>query len=674
MSTLQKFLENYKKFNNFTYLKLNHGFWERASEIESIYKHYSLKEQDNLTAPGWASTNFYREVLDLLCQQAKNKDNSFFIGLELSAFPNDNNVYGFPHKPLLSEPYLAKIKKKFIKKNIADGLFFKKACIDGTIDRIFNLISNDKIIIVAPSYIKNITKLKYFSNSIFYSVPSKTAIIHRSKIQKKLISLISNNDNKATVIFACGSSLAVYLTLSARFKFPNVKWIDFGLALSINTPEDVITRFWGQAYRKEIQYTYNKLNNLSNTDSIFYPNKLNLKTNDRELNKTSCFIEDKSFDNKVISKLLNNSKNVNRWANRGPNWYFLKESFEKHFVNINDLVVVPCGNGGIALEILISICEYKNKNKIRWAISSYSFSNLGYGRTSNALILDCGRDGLISIDELNLKKNKFDGFIVTNPFGLYTDFNQYILWAKLNRKFIIFDNAAGLSPHIPNLPYQAFSLHHTKPYGFGEGGLALVPKKEFNLALSFIEYGPNQSEKKQLWINNGKLSETSCAYIIDRLNDFDNWYEKYKMQAVRIDSIAEQCGLKPLAKSYNPSMNRPYLCEHEIDPNTLENDYIALGKYYRPLAKTKNATFIYKRSINIPCHPDISMLNNQEIIKAIKCVISKNTSKKNIQRNYNFQQKKEFFVESLLINILLKIKKIKSIRKFIAKKINDLIN
>ena len=62
---------------------------------------------------------------------------------------------------------------------------------------------------------------------------------------------------------------------------------------------------------------------------------------------------------------------------------------KSYMTNTIDLIPVPCSSGGVAIEILISLVELKIKRKAKWVMSSYSFSNLNYGRTYNNIIVDC---------------------------------------------------------------------------------------------------------------------------------------------------------------------------------------------------------------------------------------------------------------------------------------------
>ena len=625
---IKKFIYNYKKYSNFQFYKINHGFWERCEKVLKLKDKSDsalVKLEKKFGPKGFFVTGFYNEILLMLSNAAKTCDKNFFIGLELSGWPDDNRWTGTPKNPINTKKIRNRFKHKFDQKNISDGLLLKKSCIDGSIINLFDIISADKKIIIGPWYVKSLCKLKQFKDSIFIEVPYRDAIVQRQDLLKLIRSKI-NKDEQTTVLTQCGGSLSFYLGVNLTNDFEKLRWIDFGQALSINSIDDLNLKHWSVYYKKELQQTYNKLNNKKNTDKIFYPNRIIKTSYQRKKDSKNIidFVENKSFDAHFITDLLKISKNNNQWANNGPLWEMLKFNFEKH-LNLNeDQAIIPCSNGGIALEMLMSIKEISRNKSLKWAISSFSFSNLGVGRTFDSLILDCDEYGIISLEELQ-KANKniikrFDGVIITNPFGAINDFSDIIRWANENGKEVIIDNAGGIRPDVQKFDYQSFSLHHTKPYGFGEGGLALIPKKYEELAKSLIEYGKINKINNKFWINNGKISEISCAIILSRLNAFDMWYHLYQMQVGRIDSLASEAGLRPLHISLNPtpSMSKIYLCKKKIPLEAIKKTYpIPFGKYYKILMKTPNASYIYEHSINIPTHPDMAKVDRETILKTL---------------------------------------------------------
>jgi dTDP-4-amino-4,6-dideoxygalactose transaminase len=55
----------------------------------------------------------------------------------------------------------------------------------------------------------------------------------------------------------------------------------------------------------------------------------------------------------------------------------------------------------------------------------------------------------------------------------------------------------------------------------------------------------------------------------------------------------------------------------------LVNRTLVLHKYYKPLSESApNAHAIYDRIVNIPCHPDMAALSDQEIARCLESIVS----------------------------------------------------
>ena len=331
------------------------------------------------------------------------------------------------------------------------------------------------------------------------------------------------------------------------------------------------------------------------------------------------FVESKRPDMGNIAKLLEQCIESNMWANRGPLYYLLAKTYEEHMNVPAELAITPCANGGIGLEALAKYLEIKFGKPIRWVGSSFSFANLGRGYFHTMQFVDCTKQGILSLEELEkLNPASYDGIVVTNPFGAWPDFDPFIEFAKKTGKFMLIDNAAGLNEHIPNWPYQSFSLHHTKPYGAGEGGLILSPKAEMEPIYNLLNYGPLSNVEMKYWINNGKVSDIACAFQIDRLQTCGDWKPRYLEQTARITEIAAKVGLKPLYPFNEnvPATSLPFCANgpiREMDIDAAQN--IALSKYYMPLEKTPNCLDIFDRLVNIPCHADVAYVRDDKLLE-----------------------------------------------------------
>jgi dTDP-4-amino-4,6-dideoxygalactose transaminase len=108
--------------------------------------------------------------------------------------------------------------------------------------------------------------------------------------------------------------------------------------------------------------------------------------------------------------------------------------------------------------------------------------------------------------------------VVLQPFGLHTDLSAHARIAQGRGAMLVIDNAAGLgvardNPEKDPWVYEAYSLHATKPFGIGEGGVVFAHRttetglrRAFNFGLPAAENGAPPH-----WGINGKMSEFQAA-------------------------------------------------------------------------------------------------------------------------------------------------------------------
>lgn len=290
----------------------------------------------------------------------------------------------------------------------------------------------------------------------------------------------------------------------------------------------------------------------------------------------------------------------------------------QHLDLSDDCCLVPVSNGGVALELMARLHGARAGRKLRWVASAYSFQNLGRGYFSDVIFVDCDTHGKIDVAALAaLDPDSFDGVIATNPFGLFRDFSAVAELAADQGKPFLIDNASGLHSVVPDVGWQAFSLHHTKPYGMGEGGLALVPADAEEELYALANYAPDlPARDREHWFENGKLSDISCAFLIDRLKQLPHWGPQGLEQRERMIEIAGRCGLMPLhlPETDIPMTSMPFVADVPIGLTSIEaTQFLTCTKYYRPLADLPRVTDIYRRLVNVPCHKDVAKVSDAEI-------------------------------------------------------------
>ena len=108
--------------------------------------------------------------------------------------------------------------------------------------------------------------------------------------------------------------------------------------------------------------------------------------------------------------------------------------------------------------------------------------------------------------------------VVLAPFGLRSDFSAHARIASQHGGILIIDNAAGLGVNrvpLESSPdvFEAYSLHVTKPFGIGEGGVIFANRSSDTAVRRSLNFGLPVSMAGELptWGINGKLSEFHAA-------------------------------------------------------------------------------------------------------------------------------------------------------------------
>lgn len=632
---LDAFLRAFDREESFAYLKINHGFWEALADVE-FEMGWPKSDEERARAdeiarrPHFFLGGFVDEFLALLEAAARAHPPFLHVCLELSAWPEDDRIIGTPFRPERSVPVLERYAAPF--RRLANGLLLKQAVNDGTIGRFFERLGSYRVVLVGPEYLSPFFEFARVGDGEFIPIHPSRARETRDETETRIRAALGNATKPAVVLLQAGT-LAPYWILRMHRRHPGVRWVDGGLAFSICHPPDILKRPWGKAYRADIVKTYNTLSGDSALP-VRNPFEGVSQAVDRAAASPDstrpslarvAFVEEKTPDLGRIEQLLRLPGEQNHWTNRGPLCRALAQAYHTYFGLGAERAVIPCANGGMALEAMARLHDARAGKRLRWAVSAFSFRNLGRGYFADAAVVDCDERGLLSLDELSgIPASEYDGIVLTNPFGLCRDVDRYTVFAEENDKALIVDNAAGVRSAILSVAYQSLSLHHTKPYGVGEGGLVVLPASAADELYQLLDYGALPSRHTGSWLNNGKISEVACAFHLDRLERAPEWVPFYEMQARRIFHVCERVGLRPLLPVDHRTVatSAPFVAREAIPKSRISNALLTLGKYYQPLARTPVACRLYDHVINVPCHPDVARVDTEELVMMLKQVTS----------------------------------------------------
>jgi dTDP-4-amino-4,6-dideoxygalactose transaminase len=327
----------------------------------------------------------------------------------------------------------------------------------------------------------------------------------------------------------------------------------------------------------------------------------------------------------VIQKIMEDTcEKTNQYTNGGPIVKELEEFIRNKFEIQENKAVICCNNATSALYALTSGIELVSDVK-QWATQSFTFPASAQGMLKDAIIIDIDEGGGVDLNQIPEEVN---GIIVTNCFGNVVDIDKYVNWCKERNIFLILDNAGtGFTfykgKNSCNYGHgSVISFHHTKQFGFGEGGAIIVDEKYEYTIRKLMNFGidnNNPNEYELYWNrlgNNYKISEISALYILQYLREnfdnivehhrklYDHFKETEKEGKIKLyPNFADECMTVPMCISL---LNKKYT--EEFTKKLLNNGYYC-RKYYHPLICSEKSYNLHKRILCLPCNLDI---NSQE--------------------------------------------------------------
>lgn len=346
------------------------------------------------------------------------------------------------------------------------------------------------------------------------------------------------------------------------------------------------------------------------------------------MTKSVPFVPPKEPDWSVVSALLAESRATNRFANFGPVSRRLEQAIiERLSVRAPETrAAVVCSSATTGLQAAAGALSIQAGRPLRWVVSAYGFFSTFIGVFSDALVIDCGLNGLIDQTALAaLDPADYDGVVVTNPFGLVEDFSTVCRFCADRGKAMILDNAAGfglidgaVAPQERLDWAEVVSFHHTKPFGFGEGGAVILAPDLAERVRSVINFGVGLADEVTWapYLCNGKMAEYPAALILDRLLSVDRWQDGYRCQAQRVLELGRSVGLTPLLIPAGRAVpgQLAFLADRGRALVDLANPVLDLAKYYRPRHPAgRRAADLFARMVNVPTHPGMAALSDDSL-------------------------------------------------------------
>lgn len=337
------------------------------------------------------------------------------------------------------------------------------------------------------------------------------------------------------------------------------------------------------------------------------------------------FIENKHINFDDIKKIYNISIEKNHHTNFGPVSRDLEKLIHKICKLPSNYCAIMCSSGTNAL--LTAANFLKSQNISKFAVSNYTFFSSKLNILNNSRVIETHENGLIDLKYLEKEKNNFQGVVYTNLFNLDPNYNEIYKFCKANNKSLIVDNALNLFQRTKNLAkkdiFEIVSFHHTKPWGFGEGGVLICKKKYEKKMRNLINFAAKDFNKLSQYGLNSKISDLSCAAILQRLKNYKKIIKEYNNQKKRMIKIVEQNFKFRKILNRNDETNisnyLPVEARNKIYEKDIKNlKNLECRKYYKPLKFSKffnKSNQLFDRIICIPTGPHLRNISDIKIIK-----------------------------------------------------------
>ena len=237
------YLNKIRKNEPFSYLKLNHVYWD-----------YRLKKRESvITYTNWGATYLAEEVKKMICEFPCDAENLYF---GVGACGNERKIR------IVTDIFnvIKKVIPSCIELHCA--LTFKRAVINDTIKFFYEAIKNYNVTIIGLSHLSNLNELKKYNH---YCI-QVDAITKRHAILNEIMSNCKKGD---VYLFQCGELLSFWLIYNLYKKFKNCFFIDMGRSLDYGVETKDL-----DCYNKNCDVLYNtKL--LDSLDRNLWMNKCN---------------------------------------------------------------------------------------------------------------------------------------------------------------------------------------------------------------------------------------------------------------------------------------------------------------------------------------------------------------------------------------------------------------
>lgn len=260
---------------------------------------------------------------------------------------------------------------------------------------------------------------------------------------------------------------------------------------------------------------------------------------------------------------------INVYSNRGPLVRALEQIIAEKLELDDPELVVVCSNATVALQGFLQLSEVGT-----WHLPAFTFPatiHAGLQSGKRVVLEDvCLNSWAISPNPALDDQNA--GVLLVLPFGSPFSFEPYSGVENL-----LIDAAAsiGSAPSwIKSLKSNwaaVFSLHATKCFGIGEGGVIVFgSKSNASRFRSWINFGFSGSRDSLHIGTNSKLSEIQAAVGLAVFENWDSELEEWLKARKLAEEVSDSLGIAPSAMGPVSHVS-PYWIIYDENPGTIES-------------------------------------------------------------------------------------------------------
>lgn len=637
----------------FSYAKINHGLWERLALIELLQAQgvTDARELDRKSGTTYLIEGGFAQELAALLARIPTLRGAFHFGAGPYSWPACRRIEG---TPAVGFRNVRETIDRFVPPaaRTADPLLWKLAVHEGRIAEPIVALRSRDVTLVGPGWLGHFGDFAGLPRFDLHEIHSTQAKRDRVTLFEKLVS--RHDPGRDPVYLVSAGSLSAWLIIRLHESLERATLLDFGEVLDLANISRLVKSNWALAWRAKVAKAVVAINPDWPEDPRAYePGLTAQRRRSRwqilhqgvdprvalaaglpprsgsagELDRASldaphvAFVEAKNPDWARMAEIAEIAVRANRWANFGP----VSQALENVIAALLDLTperkVVAASSATSALFALVGLHSHKAGRPLRWLVSAYGFFSTAVGPLAECTrVVDCDAGGFLDlalVDEL--PSDQWDGMIVTNTFGLARDMGDYQRYCTAKGKELIVDSALAFIGHdrsSDRQPDEVVSFHHTKPWGFGEGGCAIVSSADADLVRGFLNFAVGTPAEHQRFGQNGKMSDLAAVAIIERLERLPSWAFFYRRQERRIVGLVRAAGLSMLRERRDLRVRPhvPVLAPGPIALDAVPAAPFDVRKYYRPLDPTApRATELYQRIVCIPSHPGMAAVPTREI-------------------------------------------------------------